>query len=252
MNIAWDAEKYAQDFSFVPQHGTELLALLEKEKVHTVLDLGCGNGVLTNQLSDAGFSVLGMDASEAQLSLARKNYPHLSFVRGDAASFTLQTPVDAVFSNAVLHWIDRESHPKMLACVFRALKSGGQFVFECGGDGNAEKIHGALRREFEKRHLDYRVSFYFPTVDAYTALLEQAGFTVDSAELFDRPTPLSGEDGLKNWIQMFIKEPFASIAEVQKDEIIAKAIESLRPLLYRDGVWIADYTRLRCKACKPV
>ncbi len=97
MNIQWDAEKYAQDFSFVPKHGADLIGMLDKETVHTVLDLGCGGGVLTKQLSEAGFSVLGMDASETQLALAEKTYPDIAFRAGDATDFSLQTPVDAVF-----------------------------------------------------------------------------------------------------------------------------------------------------------
>ena len=228
MNIQWDAEKYAQDFSFVPKHGADLIGMLDRETVHTVLDLGCGGGVLTKQLSEAGFSVLGMDASETQL----------------------QTPVDAVFSNAVLHWIPRGKHPQLLSCVYRALLPHGQFVFECGGYGNANAIHSALRQAFGKRHLDYRFAFYFPTVGEYTPLLEQAGFKVVSAELFDRPTPLKGENGLEDWIRMFLKEPFQSLSAAQTDEIIAEAVESLRPTLYCNGVWIADYVRLRCKAIK--
>lgn len=250
MNIQWDAEKYAQDFSFVPKHGADLIGMLDRETVHTVLDLGCGGGVLTKQLSEAGFSVLGMDASETQLALAEKTYPDIAFRVGDATDFSLQTPVDAVFSNAVLHWIPRGKHPQLLSCVYRALLPHGQFVFECGGYGNANAIHSALRQAFGKRHLDYRFAFYFPTVGEYTPLLEQAGFKVVSAELFDRPTPLKGENGLEDWIRMFLKEPFQSLSAAQTDEIIAEAVESLRPTLYCNGVWIADYVRLRCKAIK--
>lgn len=250
MNITWDAEKYTQDFSFVPKHGTELVGLLNKDAAHTVLDLGCGSGLLTKRLADEGFSVIGMDASQSQLNLAKQEYPDISFVIGDATDFTLESQVDAVFSNAVFHWINRENQPKMLSCVYRALKDGGQFVFECGGYQNGAKIHGALRQAFENRQMKYRFSCYFPTVEEYKELLDQAGFKVIFAELFDRPTPLKGEAGLEDWIRMFVKEPFQSVSEAQKDEIIAEVVEFLRPTLYKNGVWTADYVRLRCKAIK--
>lgn len=250
MNIAWNAEKYARDFAFVPQHGAELIGLLDKKTVHTVLDLGCGSGVLTKQLADEGFSVCGLDASDAQLALARRSYPALSFQKGDATDFTLAHPVDAVFSNAVFHWIDREQQPAMLACVSRALKKGGQLVFECGGYQNAVQIHGALRKAFRKRQLDYRFSCWFPTVGEYAVLLEQAGFKVVFATLFDRPTPLKGETGLEDWIRMFVKEPFEGLDDAMQAEIIREAVENLRPSLYQNGVWVADYVRLRCKAIK--
>lgn len=250
MNIQWDAEKYAQNFSFVPKHGAKLIEMLDKETVHTVLDLGCGGGVLTQQLAEAGFSVCGMDASEAQLALAKNTYPDIAFFVGDATDFALQIPVDAVFSNAVLHWINRDKHPQLLNCVYRALQPNGQFVFECGGYGNADKIHGALRQAFTRRHLDYQISFYFPSIGEYAPLLERAGFKVVSAALFDRPTPLKGENGLEDWIRMFVKEPFQSLSAAQTDEIIAEAVENLRPTLCQNGIWIADYVRLRCKAVK--
>ncbi len=250
MNIEWNAEKYTRDFSFVPQHGAELITLLDKASAHTVLDLGCGNGILTKQLTDAGYTAFGLDLSDAQLTLAKQNYPDIPFIQGDATDFTLETQVDAIFSNAVFHWIDREKQPQMLSCVYRALKDGGQFVFECGGYRNGAQIHGALRQTFEKRRLQYRFSCYFPTIGEYAALLERSGFQVVFAELFDRPTPLKGKTGLEDWIRMFVKEPFQSIPKAQKDEMIAETVEALRPKMYQNGEWIADYVRLRCKAIK--
>lgn len=250
MNIQWDARKYAQNFDFVPKYGEALLALLDPEQVHSVLDLGCGSGALTAQLAEAGYAVCGMDASEEQLRLAQQRCPGIPFFKGDATDFALETPVDAVFSNAVLHWIDRERQADTLRCVYRALRQGGQFVFEMGGAGNAAQIHDALRLAFEKRRLQYQISFYFPSIGEYAPLMEQAGFRVTYATLFDRPTPLKGDEGLVDWIRMFIKEPFSAIPTAQADEIIREAVETLRPTLYQNGVWLADYVRLRCKADK--
>lgn len=252
MNIQWDAGKYAQDFAFVPKYGEALLALLDREKANTVLDLGCGGGALTEQLVQAGYAVCGMDADASQLKLARQRCPNVRFFQGDATDFSLETPVDAVFSNAVLHWIDRERQPDALRCISRALRAGGQFVFEMGGAGCGAQIHGALRRAFQKRGLSYYMPFYFPTVGEYTPLLEQADFRVTYATLFDRPTPLKGEQGMEGWIRMFVKEPFAAIPPMLADEIIREAVEALRPSLYQNGVWTADYVRLRCKAIKSV
>ena len=143
MNIKWDAEKYTDNFSFVHRHGTDVLKLIER-KNGKVLDLGCGNGALTKVLHDKGYDVIGADASDDMLGVARKNNPDLTFVKADATDFVLPEKVDVVFSNAVFHWIDRELHPKMLGCVYNALNYGGEFVFEFGGRGNAEKIHTKL------------------------------------------------------------------------------------------------------------
>lgn len=250
MNIQWDAEQYDKEFSFVPQYGGELISLIDKENVRTVLDLGCGSGILTDRLAQEGFDVCGMDVSEAQLELASEKYPHIIFFKGDAANFSLSCPVDAIFSNAVLHWIDRSEQPRALNHIADALKPGGQFVFEMGGYGNAEKIHNALRREFENRGLQYKISFFFPTKEEYSALLSEAGFKVTYIALFDRPTALNGENGMADWIRMFLKEPFSNISDDIADEIISAAVESLRSQLYSDGIWTADYVRLRGTAVK--
>lgn len=251
MNIHWDAAGYAQHFAFVPKYGEALLALLDPKTARTVLDLGCGGGALTGQLQTAGYTVCGMDADAGQLAVARQAHPDIRFFRGDATDFSLETPVDAVFSNAVLHWIDRERQPDALSCVFRALRAGGQFVFEMGGAGCGAQIHAALRRAFAKRGLAYRVPFFFPTVGEYAPLLEAAGFRVTFAALFDRPTPLAGERGMEDWIRMFVQAPFAALPAAETDEIIREAVEDLRSRLSQDGVWTADYVRLRCKAVKP-
>lgn len=250
MNMQWDAEKYTRDFSFVYQYGSALLDWIEGERL-SVLDLGCGSGALTKELAARGHDAEGLDASEELLAVARAQYPELRFVQGDAASFRTEKRYDAVFSNAVFHWISREKQADLTACVFSALKPGGQFVFEFGGHGNNARIHAALAREFEKRGLTYEMPFYFPTVGEYAALLERGGFLVRAALLLDRPTELKGENGLRDWIHMFVKAPFAGIDPETGEEIINSAAASLKSALYRRGNWYADYVRLRCRAVRP-
>ena len=250
MNIEWDAKKYTSNFSFVHQYGSGVMELLDFSEIRTIVDLGCGNGALTKKLHDKGLSVIGIDASEDLLRIARADYPDIPFICADAADFRLEQPVDAVFSNAVFHWIDRERQPAMLSCVYRALRKGGQFVFEFGGSGNNALIHEALRLEFEKRGYRYTVPFYFPGIGEYASLVEEAGFEVRTALLFDRPTELKGDDGLRDWIEMFVKVPFAGVKEEDRLAIIEGAVEQLEPVLYKNGKWHADYVRLRMKALK--
>lgn len=249
MNIQWNAKGYTQNFSFVHQYGSDMLSLIEGEGL-SVLDLGCGNGALTNQLWQAGFAAEGLDASPELLETARQNWPHLTFYLGDATDFQVSKPFDVVFSNAVLHWIDQEKQDAMLDCVNRALKPGGQFVFELGGYGNNALIHRALEQSFTRRGLTYQNPFYFPSVGQYAARLERAGFKVTFAALFDRLTPLNGKDGLYDWLRMFIKTPFAQMDEAEQEAILRETVRELEPVLYREGVWYSDYVRLRCKAEK--
>lgn len=251
MNIDWNAEKYTNDFSFVHQYGKDVLALLDFEKIKTIIDLGCGNGALTEILHNQGLSVIGIDASKDLLQKAKENHPHVLFEYGDATSFKVDTQVDAIFSNAVFHWIDREKQAKMLSCVYQALKSNGQFVFEFGGYGNNAMIHRALEIEFEKRGYKYKMPFYFPSIGEYASLVEKAGFQIRIALLFDRFTELKGDNGLKDWISMFIKTPFSAIkSNEEKELIIDNAVKLLQTSLYKNGKWYADYVRLRMKALK--
>lgn len=250
MNITWDAKNYTDNFSFVHQYGNDVLGLLELTPGMTVLDLGCGNGALTAKLQELGAQPLGMDASGEQLAVARETYPGLTFVQGDATAFSLPQPVDAVFSNAVFHWIDRENQPAMLACIAKALRPGGQLVFEMGGCRCGGAVHDALADAFAKRGLDYKMPFFFPTVGEYAPLLEQAGLLVTHAFLFDRFTPLRGDDGLVDWINMFVKKPFEGMNDGLKAEICREAAERLKPRLYQNGVWYCDYVRLRCRAIR--
>lgn len=250
MNIQWDAEKYTDDFSFVHRYGDGVTGLLENQENMTVLDLGCGNGALTEKLSQTCARAIGLDASAELLKIARRKYPDLKFIQADATNFELPGPVDAIFSNAVFHWVDAAKQPDMLRCVYRALKPGGQFVFEFGGCGNNRLIHMALEEAFAKRGLPYRMPFYFPTIGAYSALLEQAGFKVVSMTLFDRMTELKGPDGLADWIRLFVKRPFGELSEDTRREIVEEAVNALKKDLYRSGVWFADYVRLRGKALK--
>lgn len=251
MNIKWDANKYTSDFSFVHQYGNDVMELIAAEKNSAVLDLGCGNGALSKALRDKGFIVKGIDASKELLDIAKKNYRDIEFIQADATDFSLPEPVDVVFSNAVFHWIDKERQKDMLKCVYNALKNNGQFVFEFGGYGNNQLIHGALAKIFKERNYIYKMPFYFPTISEYSTLLENAGFRVIYAVLFDRPTELKGENGLEDWINMFVKAPFSVIENTEEKEMIKdKAVDNLRDILYKDGKWYADYVRLRMKAVK--
>ncbi len=250
MNIKWDGEKYTDSFAFVHRYGNALIDMIDGQGL-SVLDLGCGNGALTKELSAKGYDAVGMDASKELLEIARRSYPELTFIHGDAVSFDTDKKYDVVFSNAVFHWIDKENQPRMLLNVYNALKNGGQFIFELGGFGNNVLIHGALKTEFEKRGKKYTMPFYFPSIGEYASLLEKAGFLVRNAVLFDRMTELEGENGLYDWIKMFVKKPFENVDKNLEEDIINSAVHKLKERLFINGKWYSDYVRLRCKAVKP-
>lgn len=250
MNIQWDAETYSTNFDFVPQYGEAVMNLLTVQNGGRVVDLGCGNGRLTAQLRQRGYKVLGIDASASMLDQARKDYPDLMFALGDAVTFRLETPCDAIFSNAVLHWIDKDRHAAMLHNIAGNLKTGGEFVFECGGRGCAETVHSTLEDLFTERRLNYPRVFYFPTIGEYAPRMEQCGLRVTYAALFDRPTPQVGPHGGADWIRMFVQRPFDGMAEQEKEDIIHEAERRMAAKLLKNGTWVIDYVRLRMRAVK--
>ncbi len=251
MNIDWNAQDYEKGFSFVHRYGEDVLGLVDAAPGARVVDLGCGNGALTAQLAERGYDALGIDASPDMVAAARELHPGLRFEQADACTFTLDEPADAVFSNAVFHWIADRDQDALLANVAANLAPGGQLVCEFGGYGCAGRVHAALGRAFARRGLVYHHPHYFPTIGQYAPRVEAAGLRVDFATLFDRPTPQVGDDGLANWIRMFLKKPFEGVEPRVADEVIAEAVEAVRPELWQSSRWVVDYVRIRLRARKP-
>jgi len=248
--MAWDPQAYATHAGFVPALGRAALDLLGPGAGERILDLGCGDGVLTEQLVAAGAAVVGVDADPAMVAAAVVR--GLDARVGDGRRLAFAAEFNAVFSNAALHWMGEPA--PVVAGVFRALKPGGRFVGEFGGHGNIAAIRVALRAVLAAR--GFRVPSvednYYPTADEYRAALEAGGFTVATCVIIPRPTPLGS--GMGAWLQTF-RGGFIDAAGVPPDkraQVIEDARAMLRPIL-ADGAgnWTADYVRLRFAAHKP-
>ena len=252
MNIKWNAQNYKDSFQFVPQYGEDVISLLTVQKGSRVIDLGCGNGTLTKKLADHGYDVVGIDASNDMIALAEKEYTDLPFLQGDALSFQLKEKADAIFSNAVFHWIDEQDQEKMIDNIAKQLREGGELVCEFGGYGCGEAVHSELEKCFAERGLIYPRTFYFPTVGEYAPLLEKYGLRVEFAILFDRPTIQKSEHGVIDWINMFVTKPFEGMDRNIKNDILQETENDLRDRLFSDGKWYIDYVRIRIRARKVV
>ena len=250
-NITWNAEGYRDAFAFVTSFGAAAMDLLSAPEGSFVVDLGCGNGRLTPELVARGYRALGVDDSPEMLEVARRDYPELEFRRGNALSFELDEPADAIFSNSMLHWVEDGLQDELLAHIASQIRPGGEFVFECGGKRCGKAVHDALAVRFAAHGLEYRMPFYFPTIGEYAPRLEAAGFEVTHAFHFDRPSAQQGPDGIRTWIEMFDMAPFEGMDPQLKDQIIDEATEYLRPVLQTpDGTWYVDYVRLRMRCVR--
>ncbi|OVE85403.1 class I SAM-dependent methyltransferase [Natronolimnobius baerhuensis] len=242
----WDGTDYRNDHSFVYEYGADVLALLDPHNDERILDLGCGTGELTRAISSEAADVVGVDTSPEMLETARESDPECSFVCMDARELSFETHFDAVFSNAMLHWILDADQNQVLQNVHDVLASGGRFVGEMGGNGNVAAITNAVERELTQRGYEFDHPWYFPSIGEYATRLESTGFEVRDAQLFDRPTELeNGEDGLEAWLELFGDGLFAPLSSDEQDAVIAAVEDDLRDQYFRDGTWIADYRRLR-------
>jgi trans-aconitate methyltransferase len=246
----WNANLYNAKHDFVWKFGSDLVSLLDPCPAERILDLGCGTGHLTAQIAESGAQVTGVDRSAEMVSAARVAYPNLKFEICDARHLTFHEEFDAVFSNAVLHWIHEPE--LVLQGVQRALRPGGRFVAELGGHGNIRAMQETFDRvlvEMGAAKIGDVQPWYYPSVSEYSAVAEKNGLEVRLITLFDRPTGLAdGEKGMRNWVAMFAGDYLAKAGDARREDFLARVEESLRPKLFRDGQWWADYRRLRLVA----
>lgn len=248
---AWDAQLYDNRHAFVWRHGASLVELLDPKPGERTLDLGCGTGHLSARIAEAGAEVLGVDGSPEMVEAAARAYPAMRFEVADARTLKYEGQFDAVFSNAVLHWVKEAE--AVARGVARALRPGGRFVAEFGGKGNVQKIMSALQSARTAVGIEpAELPWYYPSLAEYASLLERVGLEVTFATLFDRPTPLEGgETGLRSWVTMFGGQILAAIPGDRREEFFRRVEDESRGELFRDGVWTADYRRLRIVAVRP-
>jgi SAM-dependent methyltransferase len=239
MSQTWSPASYQQNAAFVPALGAPLLVQLAAQPGERILDLGCGDGTLTEQIAAAGASVVGIDSSPEMVAGTASRGLDARVI--DATKLPFDGEFDAVFSNAVLHWIaDADA---VLGGVFRALKPGGRFIGEFGGHTNIAAV-------FARNGLPYTRHWYYPSDEEYRERLEANRFVVEEIRLFPRPTPLP--TGMSGWLRTFAQSQLNSVPAEDRARIEQEIVDLLKPSLCdQRGHWTADYVRLQFVARKP-
>lgn len=248
----WDASLYDDKHAYVFAYGREVVDMLDPKPAERILDLGCGTGHLTNEIAGRGARVVGVDSSREMIAQARAQYPALEFHVADARTMKFETPFDAVFSNAALHWIHEAG--EVIARIAEALRPGGRFVAEFGGKGNVVLIQDGIRHALRAVGIDPSAVFpiwYFPSIAEYSKLLDEKGLEVLWAALIPRDVVLDDPvTGLRDWVRMFAGNALEVVPAQRIEEFYGVLETRCRVQLYRDHAWHADYRRIRVIARK--
>jgi trans-aconitate 2-methyltransferase len=245
----WDAKTYDRVSTPQAEWAEDVLDRLELRGDETVLDAGCGSGRVTKVLQERlpRGKVIAVDASPSMVEKAREALgPEADVFVSDLVDLDLHDEVDAVFSNAVFHWIP--DHDRLFARLYEALKPGGQLVVQCGGAGNIERFHGILFEVAEEEPFreyigGWKGPWNFATPAETAARLSAAGFVAAECWLEERPVEPD--------------EPDAFIRTVCLGHHLERLPEELRPQLVERMIerapkpLVLDYMRLNIDARKP-
>ena len=267
----WTTEAYSASASFVPELASRITQWLDPQPADTILDLGCGDGILTAKIKSQCTRVLGLDASANLINAAKKSYGESEQLGWrvvdcryleDSGQINSHAGFDKVFSNAALHWILRDpvTRSSVLRAAYNALKPGGAFVFEMGGAGNVADAHTALIAALVHQGVGIAEAreacpWFFPSEMLMGQLLEEVGFKVQKMELEYRPTRLTAEKdgGLVGWVRLMGANFLEVLGQREKREAVVKEVcDVLKTVLTHeeDGSMWLGYVRLRVLARK--
>ncbi|MFA5501789.1 MAG: class I SAM-dependent methyltransferase [Sulfurovaceae bacterium] len=242
----WNADKYNKHADFVSNLAFPVVDLLHPQESEKVLDLGCGDGTLAVEIEKFNTKVIAVDLSEDMVEKTKAKGIEAYVM--SATELPFENEFDAVFSNAVLHWVKEPE--TAIKKISQALKAEGRFIAEFGGYGNIKYLTDAMQKVFG-RHEEYgefNNPWYFPKDEDHKEMLEANGFKVEYIELIPRPTKI---DDISNWLDIFANGIVSHLTEEQQNQFKEEVRDILKPKIYseKDG-WVADYVRLRLKATK--
>lgn len=253
MTFEFDGEKYKQASEQQKAWGRKLIAELQFGGDERILDLGCGDGVLTAELAKYvpdGFA-LGIDASESMIETANKYNAgtNLRFELLDINAIDFESEFDLVFSNATLHWI--KDHKKLLKNVFKALKDKGSARFQFAGDGNCSNLIRILKEVISAEdYVDYFSEFdwpwYMPALDDYRALLDEVAFTEKRVWSENGDKHFESAEAMIKWIDQPSLVPFLGyIAEKDRRRFRDAVVERMiKETLQSDGTYFETFRRI--------
>ena len=253
----WNAADYAQQASAQRGWANELIEKLALQGNEALLDIGCGNGAITDELARRlpHGSVTGIDSSEGMIALARKTFlrSNLCFEVMDATRIRLEQKFDLAFSNATLHWV--KDHLAVLTSLHKHLNPQARILLQMGGYRNASLILEVLddiitSPEWHGYFINFQFPYYFYPVEPYERWLPEAGYEVVRVELIPKDMVHQGQEGLKGWLRTtwfpYTDRLPEQLREKFLTEIVSQYLE--RKSLDAEGRTHVDMVRLEVEA----
>lgn len=254
----FDGKKYEKAAKHQKEWGNSLISELSLAGNEAVLDLGCGDGGLTEQLAELvpDGKILGIDASVGMIETAQNRVKsNLSFMQMDINKIDFDNEFDVIFSNAALHWVI--DHKKLLNNTLKALKDNGIILWDFAGDGNCSNFYAVIREimqkeEYRQYFTDFEWPWYMPEKNEYEKLIADIGFTSYSITEVNKDRYFSNADEMIKWIDQpsivpFIKNIPDELKEAFRKEVIDLMLERT---LQEDGTCFETFRRIKIKANK--
>jgi trans-aconitate 2-methyltransferase len=242
----WDAESYHRVSDTQFGWGVEVLDRLPLRGDERVLDAGCGSGRVTALLVERlpHGRVVGVDASPGMVEKARETLDGRADVfEANLVELELAEPVDAIFSNAVFHWI--VDHDRLFERLHAALRPGGRLVAQCGGKGNVASLGRAIdavrtRPPFAEPLEKWETPWHFAAPPETGDALARAGFA--DIRCWLEPKPVQPEHPREFLRTVSLGPLLEALPEELRDPFVhAVADEMGEPLTL-------DYVRLNIEA----
>ena len=231
----WNPEDYARNSDAQLKWAQELWKKIDLSKYKSILDMGCGDGKITANISATLplSKSLGVDSSPEMIAYAVKKYPstqypNLAFSCVDARELNFDRKFDLIFSNAVLHWVD--NHQAFLQGANLALQDGGRLIISCGGKGNAAQILEVFAeltasKPWNFYFNDFYNPYFFYGLQDYETWLKKYNFAIERLELVPKDMTHKGKEGFSGWIRTTWMPFTKCVPENKREDFIAQFVD---------------------------